>query len=202
MSEESKKIDPKVEEAAVKEVVSPQVSNAIDNDDADEEESPDITNPDAVATGSSAKKKKSKKAKLKKAFGVGNGEDGGGEGSSSSSNPASKLTTGMVEQLLEMNPSLKGEVAGMDKERAAATLKKLDVADLLTGMVIYAERLIVLASLTQKQVREWKESKGHGFVQILADSASAPIWSVSAMSLCFHQLTVNRRDPECRRRSD
>ena len=135
MSEESKEIDLKVNEAVIGEVVIPQVSNATDNDEADEDEAADITNPDAVAAGSSAKKKRSKKAKLKKAFGVGSSEDGGGEGSSTSSNPASKLTTGMVEQLLEMNPSLKSEVAGMDREKAAETLKKLDVADLLTGMV-------------------------------------------------------------------
>ena len=151
MSEESKEIDPKVDEAVVEQFLTPQQTNTSDNDQADEEESADITSPDAVAAGagSSAKKKKSKKAKLKKAFGVGKSEDGGGEGSSSSSTPASKLTTVMVEQLLEMNPSLKSEVAGMDKEKAAATLKKLDVADLLTGMVIYAECMTVFAALTQ-----------------------------------------------------
>ena len=150
MSEESKEIDPKVDGAMVEEVITAQLSNATDNDEADEEESTDITNPDAVAADSSAKKKRSKKAKLKKAFGVGNSEDGGGEGSSSASNPASKLTTGMVEQLLEMNPSLKSEVAGMDKEKAAATLKKLDVADLLTGMVIHADCWFVLARSDSK----------------------------------------------------
>lgn len=202
MSEESKEIDPKVDEAVVEQFVTPQVANATDNDQADEEEPADITNPDAVAAGSSAKKKKSKRAKLKKAFGVGSSEDGGGEGSSGSSNPASKLTTGMVEQLLEMNPSLKSEVAGMDKEKAAATLKKLDVADLLTGMVIYTECMTVFAALTQKQVREWEKPKRHGFIQILADSASASIWSVSARRFCCHQLTVDRRDPTCRRRSN
>lgn len=202
MSAESKEIDPKVDEAVVEQFVTPPVTNAIDNDQADGEESADIANPDAVAAVSSAKKKKSKKAKLKKAFGVGSGEDGGGDGSSSSSNPASKLTTGMVEQLLEMNPSLKSEVAGMDKEKAAATLKKLDVADLLTGMVIYAECLTVFAALTQEQVREREKPKGHGFIQILADSAGASIWSVSARPICCHQLTIDRRDPTCRRRSN
>lgn len=143
MSEESKEIDLKVNEAVAKEVVASQLSNATDNEEVDEEDSADITNPETIAAGSSSKKKKSKKAKLKKVFGVGNSGDGGEEGSSSSSNPASKLTTGMVEQLLEMNPSLKSEVAGMDKEKAAATLKKLDVADLLTGMVIHAENPII-----------------------------------------------------------
>lgn len=207
MSQESKEIDPKVDDAVVEEIVTSQVSNVTDNDEAeaeaDEDESTDITltNPDAVAAGSSAKKKKSKKAKLKKALGVGGGEDGGGE-SSSSSNPASKLTTGMVEQLLEMNPSLKSEVAGMDKEKAAATLKKLDVADLLTGMVIYVECLIVFASLTREQVCEWEKPKRHGFVQILADSASTPIWFVSAIPPYYPPLIIDRRDSACRRRSN
>lgn len=135
MSAESKEIDPKAQEEVVDKVLASQASTKTDNDETDEEEPTEITSTDAIAASSSTKKKKSKKAKLKKAFGVGAKEDEGGEGSSSSSNPASKLTTGMVEQLLEMNPSLKSEVAGMNKDKAAETLKKLDVADLLTGMV-------------------------------------------------------------------
>jgi glycylpeptide N-tetradecanoyltransferase len=83
-----------------------------------------------ATAGAKAKKKKSKKSKVKKALGL-----GGGGGDPGGSNPASKLTPGMVEQLLEMNPSLKGEVAGMNKEKAAEVLKKLEVGDLLTGMV-------------------------------------------------------------------
>ncbi|MCJ1467705.1 glycylpeptide N-tetradecanoyltransferase [Pseudocyphellaria aurata] len=145
MSEESKEIDPKVNEAVATAVVASQLSNASDKDEIDDEESADIT-PETIAAGSTSKKKKSKKTKLKKAFGVGSSGDGGEEGSSNSSNPASKLTTGMVEQLLEMNPSLKGEVAGMDKEKAAATLKKLDVADLLTGMSVSGKNQKDMAS--------------------------------------------------------
>ncbi len=41
----------------------------------------------------------------------------------------------MVDQLLEMNPSLKSEVAGMDRDKAVEAVNKLDVSDLLTGMV-------------------------------------------------------------------
>ncbi len=130
MNETSKEV---VQEEVVDEVATSQTSRTIDNDG--DEESADNSNADPVASVSSAKKKKSKKAKLKKAFGLGGSEDGVGGGSSSSPNPASKLTPEMVEQLLQMNPSLKSEVAGMDKETAAETLKKLDVADLLTGMV-------------------------------------------------------------------
>lgn len=139
MPEVSKQLDPKIEEENVNEVADTQATKLADNennnDEADDDEPADNTSTDAVAVGSSTKKKKSKKAKLKKAFGVSGSEDGNAEGSSGSANPASKLTTGMVEQLLEMNPSLKSEVAGMNKEKAAQTLKKLDVADLLTGMV-------------------------------------------------------------------
>ena len=132
MTEESKEIDHKVDEAAVKEVVEAESATSPTNEDAEEDEAPDSTSPDAVAAGSTAKKKKSKKAKLKKALGV---ESSQSKEASSSSNPASKLTNGMVEQLLEMNPSLKSEVSGMDKNNAAEAVKKMEVADLLTGMV-------------------------------------------------------------------
>ena len=132
MAEESKEIDPKLDEAAIAEVVDPDSATSPTGEDVEEDEGPDSTNPDAVAAGSSAKKKRSKKAKLKKALGVGSSQDAE---ASSSSNPASKLTPGMVEQLLEMNPSLKSEVAGLDKDNAAEAVKKMDVADLLTGMV-------------------------------------------------------------------
>ena len=150
MSAESKELDSKAQEEVLDSILTSQGSTKTDNDETDQEESKEITNTDAIAASSSVKKKKSKKAKLKKAFGVGTKEDEGGEGSSSSSNPASKLTPGMVEQLLEMNPSLKSEVAGMNKDKAAETLKKLDVADLLTGMV-FSTRCIFRVSgcLTQ-----------------------------------------------------
>ena len=82
---------------------------------------------------SAGKKKKSKKSKLKKAL----GKDDDQTEASSSSNPSSRLTTGMVEQLMEMNPSLKNEVANMDKNEAAEKLRSLDVASLLTGMVYF-----------------------------------------------------------------
>lgn len=136
MTEESKEVDPTPNAEAVREV-----SESIENEntsggEVDEENHVEAgDSQDATAAGSSTKKKKSKKSKIKKALGASSKDDGAVGNSSSSANPASKLTTEMVEQLLEMNPSLKGEVAGMDKEKAAETLKKLDVADLLTGMV-------------------------------------------------------------------
>ena len=105
---------------------------------------------DDVAGAAAAKKKKSKKAKIKSALGVSRSDDGSSESkigdSSSSSNPASKLTNGMVEQLLEMNPSLKSEVHGMNKEQAAAKIKKLDVSDLLTGLTVNGKNQKDMAS--------------------------------------------------------
>lgn len=133
MSEESKEIVPSVHKLA-HDAISLSQSSRIGENDIDED-TLDNAHADTVASASPAKKKKSKKAKFKQAFGVGGSEDVHEHTPSSSSNPASKLTPGMVEQLLEMNPSLKSEVAGMDKETAAQALKKLDVADLLTGMV-------------------------------------------------------------------
>jgi glycylpeptide N-tetradecanoyltransferase len=133
MTEESKQVDPRANEEAVKVIFNQAATNNDEHDDADDDA--DTTTADAVAAGSATKKKKSKKAKLKKLIGAGSNQNGEAEGSSGSSKSASKLTDGMVEQLLDMNPSLRGEVAGMDKSKAAETLKKLDVADLLTGLV-------------------------------------------------------------------
>lgn len=144
--EESKVVDPRIEEEAAKEVLDQSNNGATNQDSAEELESTDSKDMDAVAAGSAARKKKSKKAKLRQALGVGKKENEDIEASGSSSNPASKLTSGMVEQLLEMNPSLKGEVAGMDKETAAETLKKLDVADLLTGMSVSGKNQKDMAS--------------------------------------------------------
>ena len=113
------------------EVVATATESRPTDNSVDDAEAGDASGEDA-ADGSKGKKKKSKKARLKKAI---TGGAGSKDASSSSSNPATKLTSGQVEQLLEMNPSLKSEVEGMDKDKAADKLKKLDVADLLTGMV-------------------------------------------------------------------
>lgn len=75
-------------------------------------------------------KRKSKKAKLKSAMGISRDDSGG-----ASENLASKLTPDMMDQLLEMNLSLKCEVSGLEKEKAVEVIKNLDAADLLTGLV-------------------------------------------------------------------
>ncbi|EEP77906.1 glycylpeptide N-tetradecanoyltransferase [Uncinocarpus reesii 1704] len=45
-----------------------------------------------------------------------------------------KLTDSMAETLLEMNPALKNELAGLDKAKAAEMLRKMDISELLTGL--------------------------------------------------------------------
>ena len=176
MSEESKIDDPKTDAEAAKDVL---ITDGANGEDSGEEVEPTASkNSDSVAASSITKKKKSKKAKLKKVLGVNDKEED--DKSESSTNPASKLTSGMVEQLLEMNPSLKGEVAGMDKETAAEKLKKLDVADLLTGMVGHPQSTS-WPVVDKATVCDWEEPEGHGFLQVLEHATRPSIRSVSLL---------------------
>ena len=115
---ESKEVDPKPTAEATKELL----TEAVTGERASGDDEPGTAAEQAAAT-----KKKSKKAKLKKALGM--------EAGSGASKPASKLTPSMIEQLLEMNPSLKNEVAGMDHDKVMDALQKLNISDLMTGMV-------------------------------------------------------------------
>ena len=110
--------------------------------DAPEEET-DLVDDAADANEPSVQspKKKSKRAKIKKALGGQKEAE-----SSGSSTSASKLTPGMIDQLMEMNPSLKAEMAGMDRAQAMEVIKKLDVADLLTGLSISGKNQKDMAS--------------------------------------------------------
>jgi glycylpeptide N-tetradecanoyltransferase len=143
---ETKEGDPGVDAEAATDLIEEGDENgklaSVEDGSDGEAEKIESTNGDGAASSSKSKKKKSKKARLKKAIGMGTQDEEPG----SSSNPASKLTPGMVDQLLEMNPSLRGEVAGMNKEKAAEILKKLDVADLLTGMSVSGKNQKDMAS--------------------------------------------------------
>jgi hypothetical protein len=186
MSAESKGVDLQVDGEIITELVAETNQNgkspAVEDGSGDEEDAPEPTDGDTVTGSSKAKKKNSKRSRLKKALGV-PGQD---ESSSSSSNPASKLTPEMVEQLLEMNPSLGGEVAGMNKEKAAQILKKLDVADLLTGMVRAAAVFTFSPAglLIVDLGCQWEEPERHGFLQVLANATCSAIWSVISPSRC------------------
>lgn len=54
--------------------------------------------------------------------------------SSSGLKLGNKLPNGGAEKLLSLNPALKSELAGMDKDKAAETLRKMDIAELMTGL--------------------------------------------------------------------
>lgn len=181
MAEESKVADPKLDDDAAKDLLGQ--SSTTDQDSAEENEPTDSKDTDSVAASSAAKKKKSKKAKLKKALRVG-GNDAEGDIPGSSSKAASKLTGDMVDKLLEINPSLKSEVAGMDKEKTQETLKKMDVADLLTGLVNHSEMLSIDEPDLGAIGSEWEESKRYGVLQVLADATCPTLRSVFQYLYC------------------
>ncbi|PWY86094.1 N-myristoyl transferase [Aspergillus heteromorphus CBS 117.55] len=63
-------------------------------------------------------------------------KDKKGEAPNSADAAGRKITPKVAEALLENNPALKNELAGMDKEKAAEALSKMDVAELLTGLAV------------------------------------------------------------------
>ena len=77
------------------------------------------------------KKKKSKRKKLASAL-TGN-KDGEGQ---DPAKPASKMSDSSIKTLLEMNPSLKGELGKMSQSQQQEALKKMDVSQLLTGLAL------------------------------------------------------------------
>lgn len=100
--------------------------------------------PDAASSGTGKakkKKKKSKKAKLVSAL-TGNKSSEPGE----PSKPAAKLSDDSLKTLLDMNPSLKGELAGLPPEKAHEVLKKLDVSQLLSGLALSGKNQKDMAS--------------------------------------------------------
>ena len=105
MASESKEVDPRISEEAAKETV------AEVKDGAEEHDGP-VSEDNETAAAALKAKKKSKKGKMKNA-----------------------LTSSMAEEVLQMNPALKNEIAG-SSEKPVDALKKLDVSQLLTGMTI------------------------------------------------------------------
>lgn len=55
-------------------------------------------------------------------------------GESSASNPASKIDPKLAESLLNLNPALKNELDGMDKNKLTEALRNMDINELLTGL--------------------------------------------------------------------
>lgn len=84
----------------------------------------------AASNLASSLKKKVKKNKNN------SGGAAGEEGEGSDAKPSARITEDMAESLLEMNPSLKAELSGVDKNKATDILRKMDVADLMTGLSV------------------------------------------------------------------
>ncbi|EEH18047.1 glycylpeptide N-tetradecanoyltransferase [Paracoccidioides brasiliensis Pb03] len=79
-------------------------------------------------------------------------------------NPAAKLTPSMTESLLELNPALRSELAGMDREKATEVLRQMNISDFLTGLSVNPRNQKDMASFkfwqTQPVIRfEDRESK-------------------------------------------
>src|ERR1700742_195891 len=87
---------------------------------------------------SKKKKKKSKKSKLVAAL--------TGNKSSEAADPSKPLSSDVVKTLLDANPALKGELAGMPPEKAGELLKKMDVSQLLSGLSITGKNQKDMAS--------------------------------------------------------
>ncbi len=127
MAEQSKEVDPVANQAAVVEALEGSDNNA-DSGKDEHESTPGGEGSAALGKG---KKKRSKKSKIKSVLG-----DQAGNQSITPADPASKIS---------INHSLSSEVAGMHPDKATEAMKKLQVSDLLAGLV---RSLLFLCTLT------------------------------------------------------
>lgn len=89
----------------------------------------------------------------------------------SSSKPAgAKMTNKAAESLLEMNAALKNEMAGMDKGKATEAVKKMDIAELLTGLSVPGKNQKDMASY-----KFWQTQPVPRFDDKDKESAGGPI---------------------------
>jgi hypothetical protein len=122
MPEESEIVEPLAEEAPASENVHSGV------EDKDVEDVADLTR---VGESDKKKKKRSKRSKGKKVALVGDGESA----ASAETAPTNKMSSAMVQQILKNNPSLATETQGMDSKNIQEMLGRLNLEQLLTGMV-------------------------------------------------------------------
>lgn len=122
MPEESKEVDPQADKEALNALINEGTKNAEDESGPDDDQHVDPSNSDAVAAQAAAKKKKSKRKKLKGAL----TEQKDGE---------ANLSQEQLEQALDVNPSLKAEVVAMEQAKVDDMLRKLNMSDLITGLV-------------------------------------------------------------------
>lgn len=133
MSAESKLVETNAEGGAVSGSQDSRAQAAEAAEGAESGEEPVETVSVDDAPSSTATKKKKPKRKRAKIHLAGEGASSSGPGESSVG--SSKLPSTVVDSLLRNNPSLQSEVGGMGKEKAEDLLRKLNVSDLLTGMV-------------------------------------------------------------------
>ncbi|KIW98942.1 uncharacterized protein Z519_00605 [Cladophialophora bantiana CBS 173.52] len=115
--------------------------------DAEEQHQDEATESTQDATSTTSgkpkkKKKKSKKSKLVSAI-AGNKSS---EEPADPSKPAANLSNDSLKTLLDMNPSLKGELSGLSTEKANELLKKMDVSQLLSGLSLTGKNQKDMAS--------------------------------------------------------
>lgn len=68
------------------------------------------------------------------------------QGPSGSKPAGAKMTPKAAESLLEMNAALKNEMAGLDKGKATDAVRKMDIAELLTGLSVQGKNQKDMAS--------------------------------------------------------
>lgn len=68
------------------------------------------------------------------------------QGPSGGKPAGAKMTSKAAESLLDMNATLKNEMAGMDKGKATEAVRKMDIAELLTGLSVAGKNQKDMAS--------------------------------------------------------
>ncbi|KAI9788021.1 MAG: glycylpeptide N-tetradecanoyltransferase [Candelina submexicana] len=129
MPEESIPVDPEAGQEALEEVLA-------DEETARNHEAADSQTSDAVAARAKAKKRKAKKTNLEK---TSESRSLNGEGSSSgdrAAGGASQSPAVMLQKMLEINPSLKAEVAAMKGRTPEELLQLMSLSNLMGGVAI------------------------------------------------------------------
>jgi len=166
MADQSNEADPSIIREAAEEIVAAaQDDNTVD-ESAEEEEVEGLTADGATST-KKKRRKKSKKNKVDQSPDKLNSD-------TSSERPGERRLE-MVDQLLAANPALKAEMAGMPKETAVESLKKMDVSKLLSNLV----RTSHPGSSSQAHPlagNQRQEQERHVSLQVLADATRSPLW--------------------------
>lgn len=123
MAEQSEAVDVAANSEAVETLERPDVESEEDN----QANTPGI---EAPAAPGKTRKKRSKKAKAKTLLG-----DKIEDQSPTPTTPASQFPQLVPEQSLSANSFLRSEVAGMNADKAAESLKKVQISELLAEMV-------------------------------------------------------------------